>query len=104
MTRYPAARRVQLGAGAVKIPDRILLALTHIILSHHEKPEFGAAKAPAFPEAIFVAHLDNLDANMNLVINAVDRAGSAGKELGGEFTEKQWALDGVKLWRPDPTA
>ena len=88
-----------LGEMAMKIPDRILLALTHIVLSHHEKPEFGAAKFPATPEAIFVAHVDNLDAKMNMVLASADR----GKETSsGEFTEKVWALE-TRIWRVDPT-
>ncbi|MDA0803385.1 MAG: HD domain-containing protein [Planctomycetota bacterium] len=73
--------------------------LQHIILSHHERLEFGAAKQPATPEAMFVALLDNLDAKMGIVLAAVerDRMGPGAPA----FTEKVWAL-GTKLYRPDP--
>lgn len=98
-----ACADAELGAGAVEVPDNILLALTHIILSHHGKPEFGAAKAPASPEAVFVSHLDDLDAKMNIVMTVAGR-GEPARDTGGAFSEKQWALDNVRLWRPDPTA
>jgi 3'-5' exoribonuclease len=90
-----------LGEAAAKVPEKILLALTHIVLSHHEKPEFGAAKIPATPEAILVAHLDNMDAKMNMVLAAADR-GNPKAGVTGEFTEKVWALE-TRIWRADPT-
>ncbi len=91
----------ELGAAKLKVPEKILLALTHIVLSHHEKPEFGAAKIPATPEAILVAHLDNMDAKMNMVLAAADR-GNPKEGVAGEFTEKIWALE-TRIWRADPT-
>src|SRR6185369_14772119 len=46
----------------------VLRVLQHIIISHHGKPEFGALKIPATPEAILVSQLDNLDAKMQMAI------------------------------------
>jgi len=85
-----------------KVPGAILRVLGHIILSHHGVPEFGALKVPATPEAIAISILDNLDAKLNMAISAT--RGDSGKpaDLGGDFTEKLWALD-TKLYRPDPT-
>lgn len=86
----------------LRIPPQALMVLEHIILSHHGVPEFGAAKIPATPEAILVSMLDNLDAKTFMACNAArpdHLEGGAG--LGGNFTEKQWALD-TKLFRPDP--
>ena len=85
------------------IPAALLRALQHIILSHHGQPEFGAVKLPATPEAIAVANMDNLDAKLNMALAATrdESQGKAG-ELGGDFTEKIWAL-GTRLYRPDPT-
>jgi 3'-5' exoribonuclease len=74
--------------------------LEHVILSHHGVPEFGAAKIPATPEAILVSILDNLDAKLYMAISAA-RPDRPPVDLGGNFTEKQWALD-TKLYRPDP--
>ncbi len=96
---------LELGDAALKIPDALLRVLTHIILSHHGVPEFGALKIPATPEAIFISNLDNLDAKMQMALSATgrqDNDDTKPAELGGPFTEKQWAL-GTRLYRPDPT-
>jgi 3'-5' exoribonuclease len=84
----------------IRIPPDALLVLEHIILSHHGVPEFGAAKIPATPEAIMVSILDNLDAKTFMALAAA-RPDNLAADLGGNFTEKQWALD-TKLFRPDP--
>ncbi|MDZ4753221.1 MAG: HD domain-containing protein [Phycisphaerae bacterium] len=90
-------------SGAAEIPPRAQTVLEHIVASHHEKLEFGAAKMPSTPEAVFVALLDNLDAKTSMALAHV-RRGEYGTEtdLGGEFTEKIWALEGNRLYRPDP--
>ena len=44
-------------------PEEIKL-LIHILLSHHGKGEYGAAVAPAIPEAFAVHHIDNMDAKI----------------------------------------
>ncbi len=92
-----------LGEAALKVPAAILQVLTHIILSHHGTPEFGALKVPSTPEAIFVSALDNLDAKMNMAI-AESRPSEDPDPQGikGDFTEKLWALN-TKLYKPDPT-
>lgn len=85
-----------------KVPDAIQRVLIHIILSHHGVPEFGALKIPATPEAIAISILDNLDAKLNMAISATRADGGKPADLGGDFTEKLWALD-TRLYRPDPT-
>ncbi len=93
----------QCAAQGVAIPPAILRVLTHIILSHHGQPEFGALKLPATPEAIAVAMIDNLDAKMHMALAAADRETPIkNEEAGGAFTEKVWALD-TRIYRPDPT-
>lgn len=89
-------------SSGIRLPAHALSVLQHIILSHHGLPEFGAAKIPATPEAIFVSLLDNLDAKTHMALAAA-RSERGGAGLGGNFTEKQWALD-TKLFRPDPLA
>lgn len=84
-----------------RLPPGTLTVLQHIILSHHSLPEFGAAKVPSTPEAILVAQLDNLDAKTTMAMAAARPDGSPPLEAGGNFTERQWALD-TKLFRPDP--
>jgi 3'-5' exoribonuclease len=87
--------------GNVRIPADALLVLQHIVLSHHGSLEFGAAKIPSTPEAIFVSMLDNLDAKTAIAIHAVQR--SKAIQPGQEFTDKVWSLD-TRLFRPDPLA
>ncbi len=86
-----------------KLPTDALRVLQHIVLSHHGLMEFGAAKVPATPEAIFVAHLDNLDARTAMGLEAAQRDAPTSAEPGREFTEKVWALNS-KIYRPDPLA
>lgn len=57
--------------------DRDMLdSLIHIILSHHGKYEFGSPKLPATSEAIMVNYIDDLDAKMNFVADAVENDNS----------------------------
>lgn len=86
----------------VQVPAGILRVLEHIILSHHGTPEFGALKVPATPEAIFIHQIDNVDAKLNMALAAADRDNPNAGVLGGDFTEKVWALD-TRIYRPDPT-
>lgn len=95
----------ELGEVAMQIPVELRTVLEHIILSHHGVPEFGALKVPATPEAIFISNLDNLDAKMNMALDAASRDkldGPNTSDLGSDFTEKIWAL-GTKVYRPDPS-
>ena len=89
-------------SSGVRFPKNLISVLQHIILSHHGQPEFGAAKLPATPEAILVSILDNLDAKTNMSLAAARPNRAKPTDLGGNFTEKQWALAGVRLFRPDP--
>lgn len=59
----------------VEIDKDVLDNLTHILLSHHGKYEFGSPKLPATPEAIMVNYIDDLDAKMNFVADAVENDG-----------------------------
>lgn len=86
-----------------KLPPAALRVLQHIIISHHGEPEFGAAKVPSTPEAIFISQLDNLDAktSMALVNTRPDEAPQI--ESISDFTDKVWAL-GTRLYKHDPLA
>lgn len=85
----------------VRLPAGAAMVLEHIILSHHNLPEHGAAKVPMTPEAVLVAHIDALDAKVVIALDAARPEQAAAADLGGNFTERNWAL-GVKLYRPDP--
>ena len=45
-------------------PDRLLLELKHLIISHHGRYEYGSSKLPMTLEAIALHQLDNLDAKL----------------------------------------
>lgn len=81
-----------------KIPQQLIDVLQHIVLSHHNLPEYGAAKTPATPEAIFVHYVEDLDAKMMMSIGATRGETTAGE---GNWTEYMKAFSG-RLFRPDP--
>ena len=88
-------------SAGVRFPKHMVTVLQHIILSHHGLPEYGAAKVPATPEALFVSMLDNLDAKATIALQTARPEHAPSHDLGGNFTEKQWAL-GTRIFRPDP--
>lgn len=61
-------------------PREILNALTHIILAHHGKYEFGSPKLPAMPEAVLVHYLDDMDAKMNIMLHTIEADTDASKK------------------------
>ena len=74
------------------VKQETMLLLEHMILSHHDLPEYGSPKPPMFPEAEVLHVLDLMDARifeMNRALAAVQP---------GSFTEKIWSLD-RKLYR-----
>ena len=66
--------------------------LEHMILSHHDLPEYGSPRRPMFPEAEVLHILDVLDARMFEM-----RRELAMVKPGG-FTERIWSLE-RKLYR-----
>lgn len=83
-----------------KLSVETLRVLMHIIISHHGQAEFGAAKVPSTPEAIFIAQLDNLDAKTQMSLTAARPEKPSALDMG-DFTDKVWALD-TRLYKPDP--
>lgn len=85
------------------LPEPALDALAHVIVSHHGRPEHGAVKVPATPEAVFVAHLDNLQARTRMALDAADRASIPGEGLPPEssFSDRHFGLE-TRVYRPDP--
>jgi 3'-5' exoribonuclease len=79
------------------IPRPLIDVLQHIILSHHDRPEFGSPKTPATPEAIAVHMIENMDAKLMMALCAT-REPTPGAE--GNWTEYMKAFSG-RLYRPD---
>lgn len=72
--------------------EKIVL-LEHMILSHHNEPEYGSPKRPMIPEAELLCHIDMIDArmyDMKKVLEGVDK---------GDFSEKVWLLNNRKLYK-----
>lgn len=74
------------------ISDETLMLLEHMLISHHGIPEFGAAKYPMFIEAFVLAALDDMDAKLYEISNALENVEA------GKFSGKQWALDNRILY------
>lgn len=74
---YRQARR---GALQAKLEPDLRDRLEHIILSHQGELEWGAAAKAATPEAVFVSMVDNLDAKMGMVQQAL-RSTPEGEEF-----------------------
>ena len=85
-----AARRV--GAS-----DETRDMLEHMLLSHHELPEYGSPRPPMFPEAEMLSLLDRMDARMYEMSHTIACVGA------GEFTDKVWSLD-RRLYRREERA
>lgn len=64
-------RMVRRSALKAKLSPVLTERLEHIILSHQGELEWGAAAKAATPEAVFVSMVDNLDAKMGMVQQAL---------------------------------
>lgn len=65
--------------------------LQHMLISHHGKPEFGAAVRPSFIEAEILSQLDLFDANIYEMADALKSI------RPGESTGRLWMLDNRKF-------
>jgi 3'-5' exoribonuclease len=71
--------------------DRKLVMVKHIILSHHEKMDFGAPVVPSILEALIVARADALDGSFEGVSKEIENLSA------GEFTDRLLAVNGSKF-------
>lgn len=58
----------------VDAPEQLKNKLLHMMACHHGKPEYGAPKEPAFPEAMVVHLADSMDALASAMISAKENA------------------------------
>ncbi|MCU1224095.1 MAG: metal dependent phosphohydrolase [Edaphobacter sp.] len=63
-------------------PEKLLILVEHMILSHHGKYEFGSPKLPMTPEAILLSVLDDLEAKMQTLRSEFAAAATTGKGPG----------------------
>lgn len=76
------------------IEGEVPVLLTHMVLSHHGKMEFGSPVIPMIKEAIILSMIDDLDAKIKMVEKAMDET-----VIGG-FSQRLWAFDNNVLYRP----
>jgi 3'-5' exoribonuclease len=67
-------------------PPALRLLVSHLVLSHHGKYEFGSPKLPMIPEAVLLHYLDDMDAKMQTVHAEFARS-LAGGRRADEMTD-----------------
>lgn len=78
----------------MKIDDEKLAVLTHMILAHHGKLEFGSPKTPMTAEAFVLHTLDELDSKLELLRSTYTTTDE------GDFTGKIVWLDSSNFFKP----
>ncbi|MGT2666780.1 3'-5' exoribonuclease YhaM family protein [Streptococcus rifensis] len=69
--------------------------LRHLILSHHGLLEYGSPVRPQIMEAEILHMIDNIDAEMMMMITALD------KVAPGEMTNRLFAMDNRSFYKPN---
>jgi 3'-5' exoribonuclease len=69
--------------------------LRHLILSHHGQLEYGSPVRPQIMEAEILHMIDNIDAEMMMMISALDKVGE------GEMTNRIFAMDNRSFYKPN---
>lgn len=70
-----------------------ILLLKHMVLSHHGKLEFGSPVLPMIPEAEVLATLDNLDARLYMMKQALESTQT------GNFSPRIFALENRMVYK-----
>lgn len=80
-------------ANVLNITSEVPVLLEHMILSHHNQPEFGSPIPPLTKEALLLTMIDNLDSKMVILEKAYE-----GVEPG-EFTQRIYPLDNRSFYK-----
>ena len=80
-------------AGELEIPEEKSVLLQHMLLSHHGKPEYGAAVIPMCAEADLLSMLDMMDSRMEIYRENLQDTPM------GQFSGRIFALDGNRVYR-----
>lgn len=78
----------------IDLESEDLLLLRHMVLSHHGRFEYGSPKLPALLEAELLHRIDDLDAAVYAVTNALQHTPK------GEFTEPLSSQENKRYYRP----
>ena len=84
---------IRKAAEELNIKNETPLLLEHMVLSHHDKPEFGSPVPPLTKEALLLTLIDNMDSKMAIVTKALETVNP------GEFTQKIYPLDGRMFYK-----
>lgn len=76
------------------LDPKVCMLVKHMIISHHNLPEYGSPKPPMFLEAELLHYIDLIDARV------YDFENHYRTVEPGEVTEKIWSLD-RRIYRPD---
>lgn len=68
--------------------------LRHVLLSHHGLLEYGSPVRPQIMEAEIIHLIDNIDAEMMMMLTALDKIGE------GEMTNRIFAMDNRSFYKP----
>lgn len=74
--------------------DEDVLLLKHMVLSHHGQLEFGSPVRPRLLEAEILSAIDDLDASIFMIEDAVSRSEP------GEYTERIFGLENRSFYVP----
>jgi 3'-5' exoribonuclease len=81
----------------ISMDSEDVLMLRHVILAHHGELEYGSPVRPQVKEAEIIHYLDQIDAKINMMEDALD------KTEPGEFTGKIWPLENRRFYKPSFT-
>lgn len=88
------AEEVERAARELHIEGEEVLALKHLVLSHHGKNEWGSPKTPHIREAEILHYIDMLDSRIQMMNTALQ------KTKPGTFTEKIFPLEQRSFYKP----
>ena len=85
---------IQKAVEALKISGEGATLLSHMVLSHHGKYEYGSPVLPLTREAYLLSVIDDLDAKMMILDKAYDQTQE------GDFTARLYAMDDRSFYKP----
>ena len=85
---------IQKSIEALKIKSETATLLSHMVLSHHGKYEYGSPVLPLTREAYLLSVIDDLDAKMMILDKAYDQTPE------GEFSTRIYAMDDRSFYKP----
>jgi len=76
----------------LNVPAEKLMLVEHMLISHHGRPEYGAAMVPKFLEAMVLSKMDELDATVYEINDNVSKTDP------DTFSPRIWSLDNARLY------